>query len=92
MVLSKLLMTNLYDTIAQILRILAVELTVGCRTAERTFFIMEAKVDYNALLGRGFIHSSMYSLSSLYQYLILGLSYGSIEIVSTDSKIFFYYL
>lgn len=71
MLSTGLILTKFYGTIAQPLRVLSIELTVKRRTAETTFFVIDAAITYKVSLGRDWIHASRCIASSLHQYLIM---------------------
>ncbi|GKV50531.1 hypothetical protein SLEP1_g57234 [Rubroshorea leprosula] len=68
-------------------RILPVGLTVGNRTLMCAVFVVDTIATYNALLGRGWIHSSWCVPSTLHQKLIFWNG-GRTEVVTADDKPF----
>ena len=68
-------------------RILPVELRVGTRTSMTAFFMIETSTEYNALLGRDWIHPNFCIPSTLHQFLIFWNG-EEVEVISADSKPF----
>lgn len=68
--------------------VLLVELTVGHKTIETVFFIIDAVMMYNELLGRDWIHSSRCIPLSLHQYLTMWYGNCLAEVVKIDAKPF----
>ena len=50
--------------------VLPLEVSIACRNHMTAFFIIDSKTEYNALLGRDWIHQTSCIPSSLYQVLI----------------------
>jgi hypothetical protein len=48
----------------------SMELTVGSKMIPTAFFVAEVQGNYNAILGRDWIHANHYVLSTLHQFLI----------------------
>ncbi|KAK7832028.1 hypothetical protein CFP56_026761 [Quercus suber] len=68
--------------------IIPVELKVGNKITNVTFFFVHTKAAYNALLGREWIHSDWVIPSSLHQSLMFWNDDNSIKMVKVDNKPF----
>ena len=55
---------------SQVKRVLNVELTIGHKTLNTSFFVVDDHVPYTALLGRDWIHANCYVPSFMHQCLI----------------------
>ncbi|GKV13734.1 hypothetical protein SLEP1_g24718 [Rubroshorea leprosula] len=67
--------------------ILPVELTIGNKTLMCAFFVVDTTATYNALLGRGWIHSNWCVPSTLHQKLIFWNG-GRTEVMTADDNPF----
>ena len=56
--------------ISKTLGVLPIDINVGSKTFLSTFFFTNSTVNYNALLGRGWIHANWCVSSSLHQFLL----------------------
>ena len=56
--------------ISKTLGILPIDITVGSKTSLSTFFVINSTANYNALLGRDYIHANWCVLSFLHQFLL----------------------
>lgn len=83
---TNLIITNFCGIATQPFRVLSIELTFGHKMIKIAFFVIDAIMTYNALLGK--IHSNRCIPSSLYQYLIMWHLDGLMEVVKVDAKLF----
>lgn len=59
------------------------EVTVGSKTLPTTFFVIDGKASYVALLGRDWIHANCCVPSTMYQFLIQWVG-DHVEIVQAN--------
>ncbi|KAM2187306.1 hypothetical protein ACFX1R_030993 [Malus domestica] len=67
---SGITMSNFVDDKSQTKGVLPLEVNIAGRNHMTAFFIVDSKIEYNALLGRDWIHQTNCIPSSLYQGLI----------------------
>jgi len=63
-------LTNFSGGVEKPIGMLPLEVTVGSQKCQTAFYVIDAKVGYNALLGRNWIHQNQCVPSSLHQSLI----------------------
>ena len=67
---SRIAISSFIDDKSQTKRVLPLEVNIAGHNHMTAFFIVDSKTEYNALLGRDWIHQTSYIPSSLYQVLI----------------------
>ena len=70
LILSGITMSSFVGDKSQTKGVLPLEVSIAGRNHMITFFIVDSKTEYNALLGRDWIHQTSCIPSSLYQVLI----------------------
>ena len=77
----------LIGEISKTLGVLAIDITVGNKTFLSSFFVINSISNYNALLGRDWIHANWCVPSSLYQLLLFWKG-DEVEVVWADKQPF----
>ena len=73
--------------ISKILGVLPIDIIVGRKTSLSAFFVIDSTANYNALLGRDWIHANWCVSSSLHQFLLFWKS-DEVEVVWADKQPF----
>ena len=73
--------------ISETLGVLPIDITVGSKTFLSAFFVINSTANYNALLGRHWIHANWFVLSSLHQFLLFWKG-EEVEVVWADKQPF----
>ena len=63
------------------------DITMGSKTLNSTFFMVDTKPSYSILLGRDWIHSSQ-SIPSILYHLLMFLEGNKVEVVPIDANPF----
>ncbi|KAM1145757.1 hypothetical protein COP2_038854 [Malus domestica] len=82
-----IIMSSFVSDKSQTKGVLPLKVTIVGRNHMTTFFIVDSKIEYNALLGRDWIHQTGCIPSSLYHVLIFWDG-KSIVVHSTDNQLF----
>ncbi|CAL2246210.1 unnamed protein product [Prunus armeniaca] len=89
LITTHLTVTNFAGGISKIHGILDVDVIVGTKELKIAFFVVHTtSTIYNALLGRDWIHQSLYVPSTLRQQLAFWNEEGFVEIVEADPRLF----
>ena len=80
-------MTNFTGDVMVIIEVLVANITVGLKTFNSAFFMVDAKPTYSVLLGRDWMHSSQLVLYTLHQ-LLMFLEGGKVEVVPANTNPF----
>ena len=84
---TNMTMSNFTRESTPILGFLIVELTVGSKTTNNVFFVVDTKLGYTILLGRKCIHANQCVYSTLYQQLQFWNG-DQVEVVDADPFLF----
>ena len=71
---------------SEISGVTTVEVTVGSKTLPTTFFVIEGKGSYSALLGRDWIHANCCVSSTMHQCVVQWIG-DTVEIVQADTSV-----
>ena len=74
------------EGISKTLGVLHIDITVGSKTSLSSFFVINSTANYNALLGRDWIHANWCASSSLHQFLLFWK--GEVEVVRANKQPF----
>ena len=83
-----MVLSNYEGKVGQTLGVIQVDLTVGSSCRPTMFMVIEAKANYNLLLGREWIHGVGAVPSSMHQRLVLWREDGIVENIEADQSYF----
>ena len=67
---TKVFVSTFIREISKTLGVLPIDITVGCKTSLLAFFVINYTANYNALLGRDWIHANWCVSSSFHKFLL----------------------